>query len=204
MKRITKALLTSVVISATLALLAGCAGMADAGSAFSGLGRISEKKSTYDGKRVITVSPAPLYDPNGGWMGVPFFLGAEWNESYPDTVGLVLQYKSSTSASNIYISFRSLKINVNGKTYTFDSRGNTNYSSGTYNSVSKRIYTESESVIPIPYELFKQMMNSSNCTLRIGSSEGYVDALFSQDRIPGGQGTAKHYMVELVDRIQGK
>jgi hypothetical protein len=202
MKIITKPLLTSVIAAATLAFLAGCAGMADAGSAFSGLGRISETKSTYDGKRVITVSPAPLYDPNGGWMGVPFFLGAEWNEAYPDTVGLVLQYKSSTSAS--YISFRSLKINVDGKTYTFDSSGNTNYSSGTYNSVSKRIYTESESVIPIPYDLFKQMMSSSNCTLRIGSSQGYVDALFSQDRIPGGQGTAKHYMIELADRIEGK
>lgn len=199
---------TTAHITAALILIAavafnGCAAIADAGSSFASIGKLTESTSTFNGKRTISVSPAPLYDPNS-WMGVPFFLGAEWNEEYPETIGMVLQYKSSTNSSNMYVSFYSLKINVDGKTYSFDSKGNTNYSSGNYNTVSNRIYTKSQSVIPIPYDLFNKMMASNKCTIRIGSSEGSVDALFSQDRIPGGQGTAKHYMIKMADRIEGK
>lgn len=200
MKKKTINLLGALLITASLVAFAGCAGMADAASAVAGLGRISEKTSTYDGKRIVTVSPAPLYDPQS-WLGVPFFLGAQWNEAHPDFVGMILQYRSSSSSSVIYVSFHGLEVNVNGKEYKFDSGGNTNHSHGTYNTVTRTIYTESSSVIPIPLELLKEMLESERCTIRISSSEGYADALFSQERIPGGQGTAKYYIKSMLERI---
>lgn len=194
-------LILSILIAGCLAMN-GCASMADAGSALSGMGNIKEEVSTFDEARTITVSPAPLYE-KGKWSPVPFHMGAGWSESAPDIVFLVLSHSSSVKSGDAYVSFRELKVNIDGEIRTFDA-DSTALSSGTYNKISRNIYTESRSSIAVPLDYFRQMLEAEDVRIRISSSSGYADATFSESRIPGGQATAKHYMLKFLERIEGQ
>ena len=198
MKRFIKYL----AISSAL-LGASCTNFTDSASALAGMGNVREEKSTFDDSEVVSVSPAPLYK-KGSLLGVPFMVGGIWKSNNPNSVGLVLSYSSSTASSNLYTSFSSLDINIGGKFYSYSKSGQTSLNSGGYNSISKQIYTESTDVVIIPMSVFQQMLSGNDVRVRLNSSDGPAEANFSEERIPGGQATAKFYLKKFADRISTK
>lgn len=188
-----------LLIFVALFVISGCASMADSMSQMAGVGVISEKKSTFDGAYVIELSPAWLYDPQGGF-GNNYKLGARWTDAVPESVAIILNF-SSSAGGNAYTSFSGIDINIDGAKYSFDTTTTTTLSGSDYNTVSNTIYTESENTVVIPLALLKQMTAATDCRLRIHSSDGYEDALFHLERMPGGQGLAKPRFVEFLNKV---
>lgn len=179
----------SLLIILVLALLQGCSSMADGMSKMAGLGVVKESVSTFDGSKTIEVSPTFLYV-EGSW-GNTVKLGAIWNSSTPDLVGLVMEQSSSTSSiGRAYIGLQGIDINIDGEIVSYAANSPTKMSNSGYNTVSKTIYTSSRNAVLVPYDVFVKMLEAKDCRIRIKTSEGYEDSLFSTERIPGGQGTA--------------
>jgi len=194
-----------VLVVATVLLisqLSGCAGMADSVSKMSGLGVVNEETSTFDKATVIDVSPTWLYDPEGSF-GNQVKLGARWSSKAPDYVALVMSYNADTSGYGAtYMSISGIDINVDGEITSYSTRHSTKLDSGGYNTVTRTIYTESRNTVVIPYAMLEEMVFANDCRLRIHTSEGYEDARFSIERIPGGQGTAILSIQEFMARIE--
>lgn len=179
--------------------LSGCHSLTDAMSAGAGIGRLTETHDSFSGATVITVAPAPLYE-EGNWKGVPFSLGAKWarNSEY---VGLVMSYQSNSSGgAPIYVNFEQFAVNIDGEIRTFKP-GGMQLENGGYNDLVKSIFTESQATALIPVDYFRRMMTAPDVRIRIISSRGKANAHFHYNRIPGGQGTAKHYFLPLLNRI---
>jgi len=189
------------VITALFLSLSGCAGMADATAKMAGLGVVTEEVSTFDGAKIVEVSPNWLYDPDGSW-GNSVKLGARWSSATPDYVVLVLSYSSNVSGyGKSYISLSGIDINIDGDISSFSSNKPTDLDSSGYNSVSKTIYTESSNAVVVPYSVLQDMVTAHDCRLRIHTSEGYEDSRFSIERIPGGQGTAILSFREFINKV---
>jgi|GEM_PF-1225938 len=184
--------------------LAGCAGMADLTSQMGGLGVVSEKVSTFDGATIVEVSPQFVHDPKHTGFGFNAYkVGARWNSKVPDYVGLVMSFNSSTGGGgSVYTNLTGIDINLNGEQHSFTASGMTNHDDSGWNSVSKTIYTESQNTVVIPMALLKAMASSDDCRIRIHSTDGYEDALFSMERRPGGQGLAVLSIREFLDRVE--
>lgn len=193
------------IVIAFCGLVHGCAGMADAMSGLAGLGVISEEKSTFDGASIVRMSPAFLYR-EGATLGVPFKLGAQWSDKSPNHVALILSYSSdiASGGGRSYLNFEGLDINIDGKISNYNVGGPTSHESGTYNTVSRTIYTESRNSVVVPISVLQDMLSAKDCRLRIRSSRGYEDAQFSIERIPGGQGTAILPLREFASKVQAK
>lgn len=186
-------------------VLTGCAGMADVSSKIGGIGTISEEKSTFDNATIVSMSPAFLYA-EGEWLGLPVKLGARWSSNSRGYVALIMSYSSNTygSSSNIYTNFSGLDVNIDGKITSYKTSGSTMHSDSGYNTVSRTIYTESKNSVIVPLTVLKAMLAAKDCRLRINTGDGYVDAQFSIERIPGGQGTAILPMREFVAKVESK
>ena len=185
--------------------ITGCASMADVTSKIAGVGVISEEKSTFDNATIVSMSPAWLYA-EGEWLGVPVKLGARWSSNSPDYVALIMSYSSNTygSSSSLYTNFSGIDLNIDGKITSYKATGLTNHSNSGYNTVSKTIYTDSKSSVVIPLKVLKEMLVAKDTRLRINTGDGYVDAQFSIERIPGGQGAAILTMREFVAKVDSK
>ena len=185
--------------------ITGCASMADVSSKIAGIGTISEEKSTFDDATIITMSPAFLYA-EGEWLGVPVKLGARWSSKFSDHVALVMSYSSNTygSGSDLYTNFSGLDINLDGKISSYETSGYTRHNDSGYNTVSKTIYTESKNSVVVPLSVLKDMVAAKDCRLRINTSDGYIDAQFSIERIPGGQATAILPMKDFLLKVASK
>lgn len=194
------ALLLSLCL--TTPLISGCAGMADAGSAMAGIGKVTAEKSSFDDATIVRMAPAFLYDPEAGWAGVSIKLGGYWTSAHPEHVSLILAYDSDTRTGATYRSLRGMDISINGTVTKFAAGRPTSYDYGSYNSVSNTIYTQSSNAVVIPYALFEQMMTAKDVRLRISTGAGFVDAVFSTERIPGGQATAKLAFRKFVEKIE--
>jgi len=191
----------AMTVSAIFLFLSGCAGMADATSRMAGLGVVSEEQSTFDNARIIKVSPTFLYDPDGSW-GNSVKLGARWSSNAPDYVVLVLSHSSDTSGGgDVYVNLSGIDINVDGDIQSFESGSLTDHDSSDYNTVTNTIYTESNNSVVIPMSVLRSMVSSSDCRVRIHTSAGYEDAVFSIERMPGGQGTAILSIREFLSAI---
>lgn len=194
-----RALLVSLALAA--AVTGGCATMTDAMDRSLDVGTISQQKSTFDGATVVTVSPAYLYDPAAS-LGVQARLGAIWLSTRPDTVALQVEYHSRVdSARPAYRGITGLDVNLDGRVHRFDAGATTQLGSSSYNQVSRTIYTSSGNVVVIPMDLLEAMARSSDCRIRIHTTAGSEDAVFSTDRIPGGQATAVHYIRPFLAKV---
>jgi hypothetical protein len=195
-----QALWATFVLVAALTL-SGCASMADASAKVAGLGIVTQEKSTFDNATIVEVSPNWLYDPNGSW-GNGVKLGARWTSKAPELAALVLSYSSNTMGNNpVYVGLKGIDVNIDGSISTFSAGKPTNLDSGAYNTVSRTIYTQSENTVVLPYAILMQMVTAKDCRLRIHTSKGHEDALFSTERIPGGQGTAILSFREFVKKV---
>lgn len=183
--------------------LAGCANMADSMSALGGVGVISEKVSDFDGSRNVKLSPAFLYNPNAGLLGMNTRLGAFWNSEAPGFVALILENDSVSGYGISYINYESIDINIDGKKLSFDTDGGTKFDNSGYNTVSRTIYTNSKNSATVPVETLKAMINAKDCRLRINTGNGYETAYFSEEKTPGGNSTAKHFLRKFMDKVEG-
>jgi hypothetical protein len=190
-----------LLLALLVLIVSGCSSMADGMSKMAGLGVVSESKSTFDDSRVVSVSPAHLYV-KGSW-GNTVRLGARWSDSEPDLVALIMEQSSSTStAGRAYIGLQGLDINIDGEILSYDANSSTKLSNSGYNTVSKTIYTSSRNAVVVPYAVFVKMLEAKDCRIRIKTSDGYEDSLFSTERIPGGQGTAILAMRDFRAKVE--
>lgn len=193
------------VALAASASLNGCAAMTDTMSAAAGMGVVNEHHSTFDNATEITVSPMPLWA-KGSW-GNAVQLGARWSSVAPDYVALEMSYSSNArTGSNMFTSLSGMDINVDGEVTHWQPGTPTHLSNGGYNNVANTVFTASKNSVVIPYALLQRMVSAKDCRLRIHTGEGYEDAQFNIERIPGGQGTAilsiRKFMIK-VDAARG-
>ena len=181
-----------------LILLSGCAAQMDA---FAGLGVIDEEVSTFDGKRVVSVSPT--WVANDGPLSVASTkVGAIWKESSPNEVLIILKHDGSTGySSDLYKSYESLSVNIDGNVKTFETTGTTEHSSSNYNTVSRSIYTESTAIVLMPLEYLKSMVEGDKVTLRFNGLHRYEDGIFSKETGTMDQQMAKARIVEFLKLI---
>lgn len=178
--------------------LAGCAAQMDA---FAGLGVINEEVSTFDNKRVVSVSPT--WVANDGTLGVASTkIGAIWNESNPNDVLIVLKHDGSTAYStDVYKSYDSLGVNIDGDIRTFKVSGSTEHTSSNYNTVSRSIYTESTATVNMPLDYLRKMVTGNTVTVRFNSTHRYEDGIFSKETGTMDQQMAKARIIEFLKRI---
>lgn len=172
-------------LAALTLAVSGCAAM----DAMAGMGVLTQRTSSYDGGEVINVSGQSLYAP-GDALGSPFQLGATWLSQYPDSVSLDISYRSNVDmGSDTYANIRELDVRIDGLESRWQAQG-TRLDSTPYNTVSRTIYTTSSTSIVVPLNMLRAMVQAQDCRLRINSSLGADDVLFSRDTIPGGKPTA--------------
>lgn len=184
--------------------VSGCAGLADGMSRFAGVGVVSQEVAAFDGARVVSVTPSFLLSENG--FGSMTKMGAHWTSNDKNNVALILSYSSSISGGAAYINISGMDVNMGGKITKLRAGGTTDHDSAAYNTVMKTIYTKSENMVLVPLSFLEEMVASSDCRLRLYTSKGYEDIFFSNDRIPGGQGTArlalKEFLLAVNDRTK--
>ena len=195
--------MNKLFIVSLIALLTSCSAYNSAMDSFSGRGKISQEKSTFDGSTIVNVSPTYLYDParGGAYDGVN--LGAKWQNNLPDIAILVLSYSGSTRFGGaLYLGLNGIDINIDGTKYSYKTKGSTVTSNDSYSSYYG-INAKSMNVVAVPYKIFEQMLSAKDCRLRIHTSDGYEDAVFSAESIPyGGPDTAIVAMRKFDQRVQ--
>ena len=168
----------------------------------TGMGVVTQEISTFDNATIIEVSPNFLYDPGSTW-GTAIQLGARWSSAAPDSVALILSYRSNVSSGSAYLNFSGLKINIDGTISSYSTGQPTNLSSSAYNTVTHTIYTSSENSIVVPYSVLESMVAAKDCRLRINTVKGYQDVSFSTEHFFGGSATAivsiKEFMSKVAD-----
>jgi len=177
--------------------LAGCAAQMDA---FAGLGVIKEEVSTFDNKRVVSVSPTWVAS-DGPLYAASTKVGAIWNESNPNEVLIILKHDGSTAHSDVYKSYESLGVNIDGDIRTFKVSGTTEHNSSNYNTVSRSIYTESTATVSMPLEYLRKMVTGNTVTVRFNSTHRYEDGIFSKETGTMDQQMAKARIIEFLKQI---
>jgi len=184
-------------IAASIIMISGCTAM----DKLAGLGVVTQHTSTFDNATVIEVSPNSLYDPGSAW-GTPLQLGARWSSAAPNSVALILAYNSNVSSGTpAYLSLTGLDINIDGAISSYSAGQSTDLSSSAYNNVSNTIYTSSKNAVVIPYSVLQSMVAAKDCRLRIHTSKGYQDILFSTEHIPGGKEAAIVSIKEFMTKV---
>lgn len=186
-----------------MSALIGCAGMVDSMNKSAGIGVVSVQNATYDGTMIIKVTPNWLYKTQDEWNQIK--LGARWVSTSPDHIALILEYNSSVSKSSAtYLGIKRIDINIDGNKSTYKATQQTSLDSDAYNTVSKTIYTTSTNYIVIPLLTLKAMANSTNCRLRIHTTKGYEDSVFSIERTSEGYGTTLVSIREFLAAIDNE
>lgn len=185
----------------SLALLSGCASMADSADKISGTGQITESVDSFDNSRRLSMGPGFLFENADETMPSGIKLGAEWSDKNPEAVALVLSYPSSTSGNAVYVNFSGMDINIDGAITSLTTDGRTHHSDSGYNTVSRSIYTSSENHMTVPRALVQKMLAARSCKLKIHTSDGYVNADFTIARSTAGQAAAKPYLEQFMARL---
>lgn len=180
--------------------LYGCTGMADFGAVFADMGVVRSRVDTFDGATVITVSPNNTDSP-GAWT-YSIGVGGRWTSNAPHLVAVVLEYSSSSAGSNSYTNISGMDVMIDGEKFEYRANGPTDHSNSGYNTVTKMIYTESENRVVVPLDIIKQMISANDCRLRIYTSDGYQDSIFSVDRLAGGAPSARMSFRDFVAKIE--
>lgn len=190
-----------VIAFGLLSMLTACAGMVDSMDKMIGVGQISVEKETLDDSTTVKVTPAFLTDDVSDHGMNSYKLGGRWNSQAPNTIFLEPNFESQVGG-NTYTGFDGITVRINGNAQRFDRVGRTNLSSSDYNTVSNTIYTESSGVVPVPLSTVENMLNSDDVRLRIHSSDGYEDSIFSADRADNGQKLARPYFQDFLAEIE--
>ncbi|RUO22429.1 hypothetical protein CWE08_04410 [Aliidiomarina iranensis] len=128
-------------------------------------------------------------------------VGAIWSEAKPSEVLLVLEYSSSSSSSDVYRTYESFSVNINGEISTFEVHGGTDLDSGSYNTVSKTIYTKSTAVVTISLDYLHRMVEAEDVRVRFTTNDGYEDGVFHENVSNYGQEMARARIAKFLDLI---
>lgn len=191
-----------LAVTAAALFVSGCAAMADLGDQIANLGQVSVEQSAFDGSTTVALSPtwmAPAEET--GLLTPSLQMGAKWHSDLPDRALLIFAHPSSTSGGNAFTTFTLVEINVDGEIRSFEP-GRTKYDSGTYNTVSRNIYTDSSAAIVVPYDYLKRMISANRTLLRISTSDGYVETNFTEPTRYGGATTITR-MPAFIERVDG-
>lgn len=165
----------------------------------AGLGNIKTSESVFDGSQSISMTPSLLYRKE--IFGENLQLGATWSASQPKLIGLHVVHSSSSGYGKSYMSIQGLDINIDGKITHHNTTGMTSFDNSGYNAISKTIYTKSHNTILIPLSKLERMIASNDCRLRIRTSQGSHDRIFSKER-NGGAPLAKYDLRKFVAKIK--
>jgi hypothetical protein len=191
-----KKLSVIATILLVLSTMGGCASM-------TGVGLITESVSTFDSSKTIECGPAHLHDESRGIFDpIPFRLGARWNSAQPDMVALIVSYHPTIGSTKSFTNIQGIDININGKITSHEASGTTTHDRSDYNAVSKTIYTSSKNNVVIPLAMLEQMTTATDTRIRIRSMDGYLDAHFSVEKIPGAADTAIVFLREFLATIR--
>ena len=194
-------LIKLVIACGFLSILTACASMVDSMDKMIGVGQISVEKEVLDDSTTVKLTPAFLTDDVSDYGLNNYKLGGRWNSQAPETIFFELNYDSQVGG-NAYTGFEGITIRINGRSQRFDNVGTTNLSSSSYNTVTNTIYTESSGVVPVPLETVENMVSADDVRLRIHSSDGYEDSIFSADRTTSGQKLARPYFQAFIVEVK--
>ena len=188
-------------IAATIvgSFLCSCSGTYEAMNKAAGLGVIKSKQSTFDGNKTISMTPSLLYRKE--IFGENFQLGATWSASQPNYVGLHVLHSGSSGYGKSYVSIQGLDINIDGTISRHNTTGVTSFDNSGYNTISKTIYTKSHNTVLIRLSKLERMLAANDCRLRIRTSQGSHDRIFSKER-NGGAPLAKYDLKKFVAKIK--
>ena len=156
-------------------IITGCSSTIDK---MAGIGQLETNISDFSGDTFIELSKTRNAHPTEKQAST--FFGLRWDSSIRDTVFLKLINQSDASSSDTYVNYESIEIKIGDDVYTFDA-GKTIQNSGSYNSVSKTIYTTSRASVSLPLSLLKKMVNAEDCRIRINTYKWYEVVLFHVD-----------------------
>jgi hypothetical protein len=106
MNKIRIALISMVIA------LAGCTSM----QASVGVGRLDVAKSSFDGKKEVTLQPAFVKPANGSTFdGAAIKLGLGWREASPQNVLVMVEYSSIGSYGETYKNIKGLSFNIDSR-----------------------------------------------------------------------------------------
>lgn len=193
--------LTNIAVLLASVALTSCATMSDTADQLSGLGKIEDRVSEFDGARTISSQPTHLQPLSGSMTGPYYRLGASWTSKAPETIALVFMHSSSIGSGNAYTNFKRVDINAGGQVTSFEMATATALDNSSYNSVSKTIYTQSTAFAVLPLDYARGVFSNPDCKMRIVSSDAAFDADCAADRTTAGQATGALRVREVLGKI---
>lgn len=164
----------------------------------AGSGIVSNNIDQFTNERVITMSVTPNYNTDNEIAHT--FFDAKWVSSRPDSVLIGLVNKSSTSDPDTYVSYQSVAINIDGDITEFKA-AQTTHDSGTYNTVSKSIFTSSRSHIRMPLAYLTEVVYSPSTKIRITTRKYYEDIDMSYEKNSLGVRNARPILRTFLNEI---
>lgn len=187
-----KSIRTTLCLTAFLTV-SGCINVNE----LAGLGVISEEALTFDGVEITKVSPSFLFESARSQGAMAIRLGAHWSDAEPDYVALKFAYASDNGGRGPEsIGLEGIEISVDGVKSAYDSSG--------YNTISKTLDMNSMNSVVIPFVVLEQMVNATDCRLRIQTTKGYLDSMFSIERLPNGLESARLSLREFITIVKAK
>ena len=183
-----------IFLALNISFISGCSSTLDD---IAGVGKISSSKVSFDGSTDIELSMTRVYQENGKMMDT--FLTGRWNSKTPDVVFLGLLNNSSAGQSDTYVSYRELKVRIDGIETSYKA-GKTRLDNSGYNNVTNTIYTSSEASVVVPLEELKKMIKAEDVKIRVTTRDYYEDAIFQQNGYMGeesAQTKFKKFVTEI-------
>lgn len=169
------------------------------GNKIAGICQIEQSVSTFENSKLLEFTECWSAKSESVWDMPTIMTGYVWNESNPDSIKLNLVYNGQ-SGGDSYTGFYGIDINIDGNIYKYKTSGQTILSSSDYNTVSNTIYTKSRNAVTIPLSVFEDMVNKSDVRIRIYTSDGYEDQIFSLAQ-NGMSKYTRYYIPEYLDII---
>jgi len=188
-----KTLLPLLVLSLALA---GCAGTAERRQ------KSIEANISVEDADNATISPAPLYTDDSS--GEKIKMGAIWSSLAPQSVSLILAFDADSidvNASRATPDFTGLNIMFGNKKYIYATSYPTEIDIRTYRTASSDVGAANRNIVVVPYTVFKKMMASKDCRLKISSRTGDRNVRFSVERFPDNSVTAIFFLRIFMNNI---
>jgi hypothetical protein len=185
-----------LTLSVVAILLSGCMATLDK---IGGIGVIESNIDNFTGEKEVTITSAPTHNFKGDVATTR--IGAAWYGLKPETIYLRVGSMSDTTQNDMYLNFESLDVNIDGVITTIK-LGRTSHSSGGYNDVTNRIYTESNAGASVSLSFFEDMLNNENVKMRTYTNDWREDIDFQKRTNSLGGNLAKNTLLKFLDEVQ--
>lgn len=165
----------------------------------AGIGNITQSVSDFDNAKIIELSNSRNY--NSKTFGPSTMFAAKWTSNNPESIILYMVYNGSVSSGDAYETFTGMKVNIDGEFRSFETARSTALSSGSYNTVTKTIYTKSSAPVIIPISYLKKMIAGESVKIRVLMIDTYEDIIFDVSSDSYGNTYSKVKLKELLEVI---